>query len=72
MNFSSPPLPEIFFSSEIVLVCLREFQRVSGDLDENVIGLQALHVFICTGFVAFEFDVIWAGGCVNSLNIRDL
>jgi len=26
----------------------------------------------CTGFVAFEFDVIWAGGCVNCLNIHDL
>jgi len=25
----------------------------------------------CTGFVAFEFDVIWAGGCVNCWNIYD-
>ena len=27
----------------------------------------------CTEFVAFEFDVIWAGGfgCVNCLNIHD-
>ena len=25
----------------------------------------------CIEFVAFDFDVIWAGGCVDFLNIHD-
>jgi len=36
LKFYAPPLPGIF-SSETVLICLREFYRVSGEINEHVI-----------------------------------
>ena len=36
MNCPSSSLPVIFFSYETVLICLRKFQRISGEIDETV------------------------------------
>ena len=68
MKFSSLPLPGIFSSSETALICLREFQRVSFEIDKNVILIvfEIFTVKLAETAECTEFPKLEGGTCPNA------